>query len=168
MLKLEVPHHKQLWDGWCLPASVEMILDYLQGQYGDDIKVLTQTEIAKICSTKTDGTDFDRWEILSKKTMKFTPSIEFAIRCNQNPKGLLVELSKGQPVIVFLEGGNGSEAPAHAVVITGIDKATSTIYYNDPYGEKDEAFEIGRFEKEWQKDFCGWFLEIGLQDKLEK
>lgn len=168
MLKLEVPHFNQHKEGWCVPACVEMILHYLQGVYGDDITVLTQTKIGSICSTDVDGTFFRKWEALNFEIVKNVPSVEFKLRCNQNPETLLIELNKGLPIIVFLQNGDDSDTPAHAVVITGINKATNTIYYNDPYGEKDTENELGRFEKEWEKDFCGWFLEIDLQEKLEE
>jgi len=167
-LHLEIPHCVQERMGWCVPACVEMVLKYLRLCHGPGIDELAQEDIAKLCKTTSGGTRYDAASLLSERTVRFTPSVEFEYVHNQNTESIRKQLAMNQPVIAFVEMETDYEQETfpHAILITGIDRRKYRVSFNDPMGKKDESVDIGRFQRMWEKDFCAWFVNVEFQRKI--
>jgi hypothetical protein len=146
-----------------------MVLQFLKNTHGPGIEVLSRTRIASICNTTEGGTDYAANERLNKHTIRFTPSVEFELKSNQDKDGLIEEIGKYLPVIALLEMPHEEEEDVkypHAIVITGIDISGREIIYNDPLRGKDKRMEIGLFRSHWAKDYCVWYIRLDWQKKL--
>lgn len=167
-MRLDVPLKVTAKDGFCVPACVEMVLLFLQNLYGPTIKSLSQLDIGKSCGTTEDGTVYEAWEQLNKSTSRFVPSVEFELKSNQEIKDIVKELGKNLPAIILMEMEDPEEKERfpHAVVATGIDNSRRMVIFNDPMGGKDREMEMGKFRSLWAKDYCAWYIRIGLQRKL--
>jgi len=152
--------------GWCVPACVDMVLRYLKDCHGLGIECPSQLEIAKLCGTTEGGTQYDAVVRLNAQTQRYIPSVDFDYVTNRKLQDLNKELSKNLPVLAFIEKKADNDAYPHTIVISGLDMAGDRILYNDPMGKANEVCEIGRFMEMWAKDFCVWFISIGLQRKL--
>ena len=139
MLKrLVVPHFKQIRDGFCLPACVEMVLGY----WGIE---QAQTKLAKILQTVPGaGTSGSKINLLASKHLN-------VIYESGELPDLRRALENEIPPIVLVWTG---ELPywkittPHAVVVTGI--SDESIWLNDPAEEKpDVQVTIGNFYLAW-------------------
>ncbi len=154
--------------GWCVPACVEMTLKYLNNCHGPGIECLSQIEIAKLCGTTEGGTQHDAVVNLNAQTERYIPSVDFRFVKNQTLKDVNRELSQNLPVIAFVQKRADNDKYPHAVLITGLNTSGDRIQYNDPMGKADEQTDIGKFMDMWAKDFCAWFISLGVQRKLDE
>lgn len=141
-------------DGYsCVPRCVKMILDYISGGLGGKLHNLDVSDIGEIIETRTDGTLPNKITNLNKEkhVLRAVPSIEFEYDQKMHTFAEIeAEMKERRPVIAWVELSEDHHRCAHAVVVTGIDKDKSLIYYNDPiFGEKEE--EITVFVSRWDK-----------------
>jgi hypothetical protein len=141
---LNIPHHRQKADGYCLPACAQMALAYLgvsrsqeelarklglRPRLGVPASNITRLRSASLDILYTDGTleDVANW------------------------------LTQGAPVIAFVQAG---ELPhwrghlfQHAVIIAGLDEQTVCLF--DPAAETAPiSTPVGNFLLAWEEMDC--------------
>jgi predicted double-glycine peptidase len=141
-LWLDVPYIHQEKDG-CGSASLAMVLRYWQ------------TKDASVADERTDPARIQR-ELYSAKLRgiyasdmeRYLRESGFAVFSFRGEwRDLRSHLAKGRPLIAGLKR---KSAPAHYVVVVGLDPQDATVLVNDP--ERGKLLRIGRaeFEKVWQ------------------
>lgn len=136
--RLVVPHFKQIRDGFCLPACVEMVLGY----WGLEQE---QSQLAAILQTVPGaGTSGSKIKLLASKHLN-------VIYESGELRDLRMALENDIPPIALVWTG---ELPywkiktPHAVVVTGIND--ELVWLNDPAEEKpDVQITIGDFYLAW-------------------
>jgi hypothetical protein len=153
MPKLNVPMFLPLQeDGHsCVPRCVKMILMYIENSFEDRVPDFDIEKIGKITETRRDGTYPEKIMNLNKvkEVLTAMPSIEFEYEMKRHTiDEIEKELKDKQPLIAWVTLMSGRR-PAHAVVITGLDMETRTVYYNDPiFGEQEE--DLPSFLTRWE------------------
>lgn len=134
-----------------------MILDFLNNflketSAGVLLPDLEVSDIAEIVNTREDGTLLEDVNNINsnEEILKAIPSIEFEAKMLCSFTEIETEVAENRPVIAWMVvSANGREFK-HSVVVTGVDRGTHLIYYNDPiFGAKEE--DIGRFMIMWEK-----------------
>jgi uncharacterized protein YvpB len=62
---------------------------------------------------------------------------------------ILEELNNKRPVIVWINAREPPEKLWHAIVLTGFEPSTNTLYYNDPWDKSEKSCEAGLFVHMW-------------------
>lgn len=137
---LSVPHRRQLADGYCLPACVEMVLAY----WGIEQKQSDLAEQLQLIPGA--GVPGNRVRLLASNTLE-------VFYGQGEPADLQAALAAGKPPIVLVHTAElpyWTEAAAHAVVLLGMDE--SGVVVNDP-GVTEAATEIsvGDFLLAWDE-----------------
>ena len=119
---LDVPHYRQRNTGYCLPACLQMVLEYV-GVKRD------QTQLAReLGVTPKVGVAVSRVTRLAISNA--------AIRYQQGETDdLVAALARGVPPILNVATGQlpyWDEECAHAVVLVGLSDDQQTAYLNDP------------------------------------
>ena len=119
---LEVPHHRQQGTGYCLPACLQMVLDYVgvkrdQAQLARELGVTPKVGVA-----------------VSRVTRLAIPKV--SMRYQQGEiNDLVAALKHGIPPILNVATGQlpyWGEDCAHAVVLVGLSDDQRIAYLNDP------------------------------------
>ncbi len=128
-----------------------MILQYIGANYAGKMPNLDVSSICEIIETRADGTLPDKVTNLNedKHMLRAVPSIEFEYEQKMHTFAEIeTEMKEKRPVIAWVELSTNGHRCGHAVVITGIDRDESLIYYNDPiFGEKQEEMTV--FTSRW-------------------
>lgn len=137
---LPVPHRRQLLDGYCLPACVQMVLAY----WGSE---LSQEKIARQLKTiPKAGTPGSHLRFLASSSLE-------VIYKSGTIDDLQNALEQLMPPIVLVNTGQlryWHEATAHAVVVIGINE--SSVIVNDPgMAQVAIVVPIGEFELAWDE-----------------
>jgi ABC-type bacteriocin/lantibiotic exporter with double-glycine peptidase domain len=137
---LPVPHRRQIADGYCLPACVQMVFAYLGIE-------LSQEKIArKLKTVPRAGTPGFHLQRLASSALE-------VIYRSGDVNDLRLALNQGLPPIVLVATGQlpyWGEATAHAVVVIGIEG--SSIIVNDPaMSEPAIQVSVGDFELAWDE-----------------
>ncbi len=117
---LPVPHRRQLADGYCLPACVQMVLAYW-GVERDQSNLARQLQMIEKA-----GTPGSRVRLLTSATLE-------VIYRSGNLADLYAALSLQVPPIMLVYTGElpyWNRATAHAVVLLGIESDLAIL--NDP------------------------------------
>jgi ABC-type bacteriocin/lantibiotic exporter with double-glycine peptidase domain len=137
------PFQETLYDGYCGPASLKIVLDYYGLQK-------SEKELAELCGWKKNVGVDDRGIKKAAETLGF----KVEIKENSSFEDIEKWLERGVPVIVdwFTAGRNdypySEMADGHSSVVTGLDDGF--IYLQDP--------EIGGIRKIKREDFLRvWF-----------
>ena len=141
---LDVPLEYQDNDFSCTPVYIKMVLEFIRVQnpigYVPNIDV---EEISRTIGTDELGTPLQNVENINKKLVKAVPSIEFVAEINCSFDEIENEILNGKPVIAWVK------IPYHhSVVVTGLNRDSLIIYYNDPESGKKQI-EMGRFISAW-------------------
>jgi hypothetical protein len=150
MVKLNVPLFGQPMFYQCVPTCVKMVLEYARQQHGSKIPRLSIKTIARVIGTTIDGTAPKSVEKINERIREAQPSVEFETKFLGSFPEIVEELEERKlPVIVWI---NCVEPPAvvwHAVVVTGFDPETNTVFLNDPDGNVEKTMEVGVFNQRW-------------------
>lgn len=140
-LWLDVPYVHQEKDG-CGSASLAMVLRYWQGkgaavagERADPVRIHHQ-----LYSAKPHGI----YAADMEKYLRGSGFDAFAFRGEW--RDLRENISKGRPLIAGLRP---KRAPAHYVVIVGIESKDEALFLNDPERGKLIRVERAEFEKQW-------------------
>jgi ABC-type bacteriocin/lantibiotic exporter with double-glycine peptidase domain len=138
---LNVPHHHQESDGYCLPACVQMVLDYL-GLPCTQEQLACELDVRPPLGAPASNVLRLRSDVLD---VTFTSG---------NLSDLRTQLAQGNPPIVFVQAG---ELPhwqdcvsQHAIVVVGLDEQTVQIL--DPAADPSPiSVPIGDFLLAWSE-----------------
>jgi len=136
-----------------------MIFMFVANEFeGSRVPDFDLEKIGKIIETKKDGTFPDK--VLNLNSNKISelassiPSIEFELKLSSHTLDEIEsEIGDDQPPIAWIRLYDEEHIKkcAHAVVITGIERESGQIYYNDPiYGEK--TAKITDFVTLWDEE----------------
>ena len=138
---LNVPHHPQESDGYCLPACVQMVLDYLGIPYA-------QEQLARELSVRPPlGAP-------ASNVLRLRSDVLDVTFTSGNLSDLRTQLAQGSPPIVFVQAGElphwQSHISQHAVVVVGLDEQTVQIL--DPAANSSPIpVPIGDFLLAWSE-----------------
>jgi predicted double-glycine peptidase len=142
-LWLDVPYIHQEKDG-CGAASLAMVLRYWQTK-----------DASSVADERADPARIQRELYFAKLRGIYASDMERYLResgfavfsFHGEWRDLRSHLAKGRPLIAGLKP---KSAPAHYVVVVGLDPQDATVLVNDP--ERGKLLRIGRaeFEKVWQ------------------
>jgi hypothetical protein len=187
LVRLNVKHHHQPKDMYCVPTSIKMALDCVCKTHNvKGLKPFSIHKIAKITKTRTvDGTPPRAVELMNEHFLKARPSLSFVYREGSKFTEIDKELNDKQlPVIVYLNPAQKHHNRAfklmHAVVIVEYDRDAHLIYFDDPEEETEatgmQSLEVGKFMKRWEwekkwvqillgknQTYIAGFLELGGQ-----
>jgi predicted double-glycine peptidase len=141
-LWLDVPYIRQEKDG-CGSASLAMVLRYWQ------------TKNVSIADERTDPAKIQRELYAAKPRGIYASDMERYLReCGFEVfsfrgewRDLRSHIAKGRPLIAGLKA---KRAPAHYVVIVGVDPQDAGVLVNDPERGKLLRIDRSEFEKAWQ------------------
>lgn len=152
MVELDVPLYGQQTFYYCVPASVKMVLEYVGKKHKvKNFPKLSIKRIAKIVKTNRDGTLPTDVENMNEALCKATPSIEFEAKFLGGFPEIREQLRppKENPVIAWVNCVEPPDILLHAIVVTGFDSETNTVFYNEPDGGVKKKMEVGVFIKKW-------------------
>jgi len=138
---LNIPHHPQENDGYCLPACVQMVLDYLGLPHAQE-QLARELDVRPTLGAPASNVLRLRSDVLD---VTFTSG---------NLSDLCTQLAHGSPLIVFVQAG---ELPhwqncisQHAIVVVGVDEQTVQIL--DPAADPSPIpVSIGDFLLSWSE-----------------
>jgi predicted double-glycine peptidase len=141
-LWLDVPYIRQEKDG-CGSASLAMVLRYWQ------------TKNVSVADERTDPARIQHELYSAKPRGIYASDMERYLResgfevfsFRGEWRDLRSHLGKGRPLIAGLKPGR---APAHYVVIVGVDPQDAAVLVNDPERGKLLRIDRSEFEKVWQ------------------
>ena len=156
-LWLDVPYIRQEKDG-CGSASLAMVLRYWQ------------TKNASVADERTDPARIQRELYVAKPHGIYASDMERYLResgfevfsFRGQWRDLRFHLAKGRPLIAGLKPRN---APAHYVVIVGVDPQDAAVLVNDPERGKLLRIDRAQFEKTWQGTDNWTLLAVPNQPK---
>jgi len=130
-----------------------MIFVYISNFLEGHAPNLDIDDIAKIIETRGDGTLPQNVRNLNTdlNVLRAIPSLEFDVDLRMHTLSEIEEeIRANRPVIAWVELSDAAgHKCSHAVVVTGMDRQTDLIYYNDPMlGETQE--EVGAFLSRWE------------------
>jgi predicted double-glycine peptidase len=147
-LWLDVPYVHQEKDG-CGSASLAMVLQYWKGknfavaeERMDSVRI--QRELYAKKPRGIYASDMENY-------LRDTGFEVFAFRGEWSD--LRAQVAKGRPLIIGLKPKAGLKprgAPAHYVVVVGVDPQDAAVLVNDPERGKMVRIERREFEKAWQ------------------
>lgn len=149
MVKLNVPMFGQPIFYYCVPACIKMVLEYIREKHGEKIPRLSIKTIARVVRTTIDGTTPKDVENMNEALRRAEPSVEFKAKFLSRFPEITKELNEERPVIVWINVVEPPDTVLHAVVITGFDPETNTVFFNDPDGGVEKTEEVGVFIKKW-------------------
>jgi len=159
---LDVPLEYQEDDFSCVPVCIKMILEFVRMQnIGGYVPNMTVEEISKAIGTDQDGTPLDTIEAINKKLLKSVPSVEFVVAENCSFDEADSEILKGRPVIAWVRIPH-----SHSIVVTGIDKDSLIVKYNDPEVGKKQM-ELGRFISSWNES-GNVLIKVKIGEKIQR
>jgi hypothetical protein len=162
LVRLEIKHHHQPKDMYCVPTSMKMCLDFVCKKYKvRGLSVFSIKKIAKITRTTViDGTPPRAVEKINEHLLRARPSISFVYREGSKFPEIDKELNKNcLPVIAYL---NPKEKPQierhyklmHAVVLVEYDSLNHMVYYDDPEEDNEataiQSLDVGTFNSLWE------------------
>jgi predicted double-glycine peptidase len=139
---LDVPFVRQEKDG-CGSASLAMVLRYWQSK-----NVAVEQERADPASIQRElyaGKPRGIYAVDMERYLRESGFDAYAFRGEWSD--LRLHLAKGRPLIAGLKPKG---APAHYVVIAGVDAENAAVLVNDPERGKLLHIERAEFEKAWQ------------------
>jgi hypothetical protein len=159
---LDVPVVYQEDDFSCVPVCIKMVLEFLRVQNrGGYIPNMDVREIAETVATDELGTSLENVRKINEKLVKAVPSLEFAPEVNCGFAELEREIVQGKPVIAWVR------IPfSHSIVVTGVDTALLTVYYNDPQKGKRQM-EMGKFMSSWL-EADNVLIKVKVGEKLQR
>jgi len=136
---LDVPHRHQIDDGYCLPACVQMVLDYLDLTIPLD-HLIRQLDVRPPLGAPASNVRNLRSDALD---VTFTSGTLSDLRSH---------LAQSNPPIVFVQAGElahwRGRVSQHAIVVVGIDE--QNVYILDPAAEdRPIPIPIGDFMLAW-------------------
>lgn len=126
-----------------------MVLEYVRQEHGKKIPRLSIKTISRVVKTTIDGTAPKDVENMNDALRRARPSVEFETEFLGRFPEIRKELDEGRPVIVWINCVEPPDMVWHAVVVTGFDPETNTVFYNDPDGKVKKKEEVGVFIKKW-------------------
>lgn len=142
-MRLSVPIRRQLADGYCLPACVEMVLA------GRGIQQ-DQVALARALGTLPDvGTPFMAVTNLKERIRELRP-LDITFHQTGEPDDLMRELEGGVPPILRVITSQlpyWSESTAHAVVLVGLEDDVAIV--NDPAFDDPQRLSFGDLCLAW-------------------
>jgi predicted double-glycine peptidase len=141
-LWLDVPYVHQEKDG-CGSASLAMVLQYWKGK-NFEVAADRMDPVAiqhELYAKKARGI----YALEMEKYLRDTGFEVFAFRGEWSD--LRAQVAKGRPLIAGLKPKG---APAHYVVVVGVDRQDAAVLVNDPERGKLVRIERREFEKAWQ------------------
>jgi ABC-type bacteriocin/lantibiotic exporter with double-glycine peptidase domain len=136
---LPVPHHKQAKAGSCLPAAVQMVLEYFGHSLSED-------ELAHILGTKSYGTPAPNLYRLEKDGFS-------VIYGSGTLSTIRAYIQRGVPCLIFVQTGDlpyWHENTGHVIVAIGIDE--ENIIVNDPaFDEAPQVIPLDYFLLAWSE-----------------
>ena len=149
--RLNVPLIAQREEFWCIPACIEMVLEYLNNS--EMLSTPTPTfgldELARILRTK-DGTWAHDIPAINPRLEEAIPSVEFEDEYRlRMVEEIDVEVTNRRPCIAMLHLGDGKHRTWHAVVVTDIDIGANRIWYNDPGPPMQRTETLSAFQHFW-------------------
>ena len=138
---LNVPHHPQESDGYCLPACVQMVLDYLGLPYAQE-QLARELYVRPPLGAPASNVLRLRSDVLD---VTFTSG---------NLSDLRTRVAQGSPPIVFVQAGElphwQNRISQHAIVVVGLDEQTVQIL--DPAADPSPIpVPIGDFLLAWSE-----------------
>lgn len=162
LVRLDVKHHHQPRELYCVPTSIKMALDCVCKMHKvKGLNVFSISKIAKITKTSNiDGTPPRAVENMNENLIKARPTLSFIYHEGSKFTEIDRELNeKRLPVIVYLNPIQKyhPERPfkvMHAVVVVDYDRNTHCVYFDDPEEETEataiQSLEVGKFTKRWE------------------
>jgi len=137
----------------CVPTSVSMVLEYWHNQDSDN-KTLSPQQLLDLNISDGDFTEGDGMRI--DKIDDELSSIDYKSKTHQNSSRevLIDELAKG-PVVATVRLGMKKTGRSHAVVVTGINENTNTVYINDPEEGTADTCTWDEFAASWGAKHVG-------------
>lgn len=152
---------------YCVPACIKMVLEYARKKYGKEIPRLSIKTIARVVGTTIDGTAPKDVENMNERLSKAVPSVEFKTEFLSRFPEIVKELNDEEnPVIAWINCVEPPDTVWHAVVVTGFDPETNTIFYNDPEGSVKKKEEVGIFINKW--GVSGRLVKVLIGKKLQR
>jgi len=150
MVELDVPLFGQPMFYYCVPTCIKMVLEYVRKKHGKKIPRLSIKTIARVVKTTIDGTAPKDVENMNDYLSKVVPSVEFKTEFLSRFPEVRKELEdKENPVIAWINCVEPPDMVWHAVVVTGFDPRTNTVFFNDPDGSIEKKEDVGKFIKKW-------------------
>ncbi|MGF3573532.1 MAG: cysteine peptidase family C39 domain-containing protein [Candidatus Bathyarchaeia archaeon] len=161
-MNLDVPMEYQEDDFSCVPVCIKMVLEYVRKHYSSGfIPNLNIKEISEAIETDELGTALENVKKINEKLVKAVPSIEFVAELNCNFAEIEHEIFNNRPVIAWIK------IPfCHSVVITGLNKESLIIYYNDPQRGK-ECMNLGKFMSAW-REIDNVLIKVKIGEKVQR
>jgi len=141
-LWLDVPYVQQAKDG-CGSASLAMVLQYWHGK--DFAVAEDRMDPRRIQQELNAPAQHGIYASDMEKYLRESGFRVFSFRGEWSD--LRSQLAKGRPLIVGLKPRS---APAHYVVVAGVDPQDAAVLVNDPERGKLVRIERREFEKAWQ------------------
>ena len=142
-MQLSIPHRRQIGDGFCLPACVEMVLASQNAQHN-------QIDIALTLGTLPDiGTPFSAIIRLSSQIYALRKAKVFLYETDE-PEDLERTLHAGVPPILRVLTGQlpyWAENTPHAMVMVGLEDGIATV--NDPAFDQPQQVSFGDLCLAW-------------------
>ena len=137
----------------CVPTSTSMVLEYWHNQDSDN-KTLSPQQLLDLNISDGDFTEGDGMRI--DKIDDELSSIDYKSKTHQNSSRevLIDELAKG-PVVATVRLGMKKTGRSHAVVVTGINENTNTVYINDPEEGTADTCTWDEFAASWGAKHVG-------------
>lgn len=159
---LDVPLEYQKNDFSCVPVCIRMVLEFVRNQNPSGyIPNLNVEEISEAIGTDELGTALENVKKINKKLVKAVPSIEFVAEINCSFAEVENEILQGKPVIAWVK------IPfPHSIVVTGLNKESLILYYNDPQKGKVKI-EMGRFMSNWNET-DNVLIKVKIGEKIQR
>ena len=161
-LKLDVPLEYQEDDFSCVPVCIKMVLEYVRKHNPlGFIPNMDVKEISRTIGTDELGTALENVKKINEKLLKAVPSIEFVAEINCNFAEIEHEILHGKPVIAWIK------IPfCHSVVVTGLNKESLIVYYNDPQRGR-RSMEMGKFMSAWC-EMDNVLIKVKIGEKVQR
>ena len=163
-MHLAVPVRRQLGDGYCLPACVEMVLTSLVPSKGRSIQQTegpfgNQASLARALGTVPDvGTPISAVTSLTARIRQLR-ALNITFHPNGEPEDLERALDRGIPPILRVITGQlpyWSENTPHAVVLVGLQEGIATV--NDPAFDEPQHLSFGDLCLAWDNGGYNYVL----------
>jgi len=159
---IDVPVELQDDDFSCVPVCIKMVLEYIKQRNPDsNLPLKSLQELSSAMGTDELGTPLDGVQGLNSILNKTLPSIEFEGKIRCTLAEIEEDLEMEKPVFAWLK----MPFP-HSIVVTGLDKQTLTIYYNDPLKGKNKI-EMGKFMSAWEA-LDRVLIKVKIGEKLQR
>jgi ABC-type bacteriocin/lantibiotic exporter with double-glycine peptidase domain len=159
---LDVPLEYQEDDVSCVPVCMKMILEFIRRENPTGyIPNMNVEEISQTVGTDELGTPLENIEKINEKLGKAVPSVEFVAELNCSFREIENEILEGKPVIAWVKIPH-----PHSIVVTGLNKDSLIVYYNDPELGKKQI-EMGKFVSSWNQ-YDNVLIKVKIGGKIQR